>query len=207
MINLEDFFFYYDRNNPQHRLAIQVLQEKMNPDHLMDSSEWVKIYRTPVDGPAPPPGKSIAASESNRESHYTGVIDWDNPRCYVSEYFTVGEVTQNDRRRRPKDDRIIHNILTLAKYLDQVRYQWGSPIGVSSWYRPEPINSALGGSRFSQHLTATAADLYPLNRKYAEFEDWLDRGLWKDRALGYGMASGKGFTHLDLRKGRIRWRY
>lgn len=206
MINLENFFFYYDRQNPQHQLAVQRLQESMSVALLSDESEWVKIYRQPLEAPAAETGKSIAATESVRSKKYTGLIDWNNPRCYVSEFFTVGEVIQMDRRRIPNNDQIKQNILRLAAYLDEVRRQWGSPIGVTSWYRPPAINAAIGGVRNSQHINGSAVDVYPLNRNYAEFEDWLDE-IWRDRALGYGMRSGKGFVHLDLRRKRIRWNY
>ncbi|MGF1481259.1 MAG: D-Ala-D-Ala carboxypeptidase family metallohydrolase [Cyanophyceae cyanobacterium] len=205
-INLENFFHYYDRRNPQHLLAIQRLSEQMSAALQMDSSDWVKIYRTPLQAPAAEEGKSIAATESVRQP-YSGVIDWDDPNSYVSEYFTVKEVTQGDRRRIPQTDDIKQNIVTLAKYMDEVRKLWGSAIGVTSWYRPPRINAMVGGVRNSQHISGRAVDVYPLNGKSAEFEQWLDQVAWKNRALGYGVASGRGFTHLDLRPKRIRWHY
>lgn len=45
-VNLQDFFKYFDENNPNHLKSVQWLTENLPPRFLDDSSEWVKIYRT-----------------------------------------------------------------------------------------------------------------------------------------------------------------
>jgi hypothetical protein len=140
-------------------------------------------------------------------------INWLDPKSQVSEHFTVGEVTQGDDRRIPlvgSEEEI--NIITLAQELDKVREAWGSPIGVTSWYRPYEVNLAVGGVSNSRHIYGSAADIYTMDGRDQEFETWLDN-VWGG-ALGYGAASGKGFTHLDLREGgfkegsyQLRWNY
>jgi hypothetical protein len=140
-------------------------------------------------------------------------IDWGNPACLLSKYFTVGEVTQNDPERVPtpgSEEEI--NILCLAAELDLIREAWDGPIGVTSWFRPYHINLAVGGVSNSQHITGGAADIYPIGASEYEFEEWLD-ARWGG-ALGYGAAAGRGFTHVDLRgggfdrgQGEIRWTY
>ena len=67
------------------------------------------------------------------------------------------------------------------------------------------MNAAVGGAEDPQHLPGKVADIYTLEGSPREFEPCLDEEAWSDHAWGYGVASGKGFTHLDLRKGRIRW--
>jgi GH24 family phage-related lysozyme (muramidase)/uncharacterized protein YcbK (DUF882 family) len=133
-------------------------------------------------------------------------IDWNNPDSKVSKYFTVKEVTQRDNRRIPKDPVVIANILKLAVELDKVREKWGKPIGVTSWYRPVGVNAEVGGAFNSTHIDGIAADIYDIGGKEYEFEDFLDK-FWGNRALGYGVASGKGFSHLDLRDDGRRWNY
>ena len=134
-------------------------------------------------------------------------INWQDFSARVSKYFTVGEVSNFDRARIvPAGTQIEANVLRLAAELDRLRELWGSPIKVTSWYRPPAVNARVGGVSNSQHLNGGAVDVYAANGRDAEFEAFLDRH-WGNRALGYGIASGRGFTHLDLRPGRIRWNY
>lgn len=131
-------------------------------------------------------------------------IDWNDWNCKVSEYFTVGEVTQRDKQRIPKTEDVKANIVKLAKELDKVRRAWGKPIEVTSWYRPPAVNKAVGGVSNSQHINGSAADIRPIGGDINAFQKWLDK-FWGDKALGYGAK--KGFVHVDLRLGKIRWNY
>lgn len=141
-------------------------------------------------------------------------IDWNVSSCAISRFFKVSEVTQGDDRRIPIAlSEVEFNVLTMAAELDLIRQEWGGAIGVTSWYRPPSVNAEVGGVVDSQHITGGAVDIYPMEEwRGQEFEDWLDN-RWGG-ALGYGQASGRGFTHIDLRggglrrgEGDIRWRY
>ena len=131
--------------------------------------------------------------------------DFGDFNAKVSKYFTVGEVSQNAK------DRIVYhpthraNVLRLAAELDKIREAWGKPIGVTSWYRPLLVNRKIGSSDKSQHIIGAAADIYPIGGDINRFQSWLDKGLWKNRALGRG--AHRGFVHVDLRSGYIRWPY
>jgi uncharacterized protein YcbK (DUF882 family) len=133
-------------------------------------------------------------------------IDWKNPKSKISKYFMLETAISGDPRRMPKGIAVRQNIKKLAAELDKLVDQHGR-IEVSSWYRPEPINSAIGGAKNSQHIQGWAADI-SLQGKNArmqrDFEQWLDKN-WKG-GVGRGQAAGKGFTHVDLGPHR-RWNY
>ena len=132
-------------------------------------------------------------------------IDWKDMNSPLSQYFTVREATNADKRRIPTDPAIKQNIFRLAKELDKVRKAWGTPIVVTSWYRPPAINRAVGGVSNSQHILGKAADIKPSHGDLKTFQHWLDTVAWKDKALGFGAK--RGFVHVDLRPTPIRWNY
>lgn len=139
-------------------------------------------------------------------------MDWHKPDELITQNFSVGEVTQGDPRRIPEPGPEEDNILRMAEELEKIRKAWGSGIGVTSWYRPYWVNLEVGGVSDSQHISGGAVDIYPLEGSGLDFENWLDQ-RWGG-ALGYGQASGRGFTHIDLREGgfldgpgEIRWQY
>ena len=136
-----------------------------------------------------------------------GSIDWFDFDSPVSKYFTIGEVSQFSANRYVTDPVHRKNVIELAKILDGIRDAWGSPIGVTSWYRPTAVNRSVKGARNSQHLTGSGVDIYPIGKDGRAFENWLDKTY--NRALGYGQRSNKGFTHIDKRTTppRIRWYY
>ena len=125
-------------------------------------------------------------------------IDWSDFNCPLSNYLTVGEVLQFDRRRRPPADSAdIGRLLNTARQFDAVRRAWTWPLGVTSFYRPEPINSQVGGARGSQHVAGCAMDIYPIGRSLQEFFVWI-YPRWTG---GLGDGRNRGFIHLDTRCG------
>jgi Peptidase M15 len=138
---------------------------------------------------------------------------WDGREDMISQFFAEHDVTNGDERRIPsKESDVEKRVLAMAAELDKIRQEWAHPIGVTSWNRPYAVNREVGGVSNSQHITGGAADIYTLDDRDYEFEDFLDRH-WGG-GLGYGVASGRGFTHLDLREGgwrrgpgTIRWTY
>ena len=58
------------------------------------------------------------------------------------------------------DDWDIENLRAIAENIFQpIRDHFGVPIGVSSGYRGKDLNKAIGGSKYSQHMTGEALDL------------------------------------------------
>ena len=135
------------------------------------------------------------------------VVNWKDFNSKVSKYFTVGEVALMQGDRIPKDSKHQANVLRLAAELDKVREWWGSPLVVTSWYRPPHVEKAVGGSGYS-HPFGLAADIKPAKGSVVDFQnrfkaEWFDRRLWPG---GFGLGAKKGFIHLDLKNRRI-WDY
>jgi len=211
---LKDFFKYYDPLNPKHVNAVEELYKHIPIAQLSDDANWVQIYRAPLSPNVPIYNKtSVAAKEAIRPTSFdANNINWTNFNSRVSKYFTVGEVSRYDHRRIVTNSTHRQNVLSLAAELDKIREEWGTAIGVTSWYRPEPINSAVGGVSNSTHISGRGVDVYTTDGRDAAFEAFLDKH-WGG-AVGYGVRSRRGFTHLDTREGgwrrgpgNLRWNY
>ena len=106
-----------------------------------------------------------------------------------SKYFTFNELTRSDTANRlkidnePKEEATKDNIKELMLFLDGVREGWteeckdkgygDAAIVVNSGYRSEALNKAVNGSKTSEHMLGTAADIEPKNGRNKEFFEWL----------------------------------
>ena len=84
----------------------------------------------------------------------------------LSKNLTLAECTKSNTARRlgidntPDDDWTIENLRAVAEDVFQpLRDSFGCPIYVSSGYRSEELNRAIGGSKRSQHIQGRALDL------------------------------------------------
>lgn len=125
-------------------------------------------------------------------------IDWSDFDCHITTNFTVGEVLNFDRRRRPAATSAdIGRLVATAQVGQQIRDHLGRRLGSTSWYRPEPINREVGGVSNSFHVPGLAFDLYVPGWPIEEFYRWM-RPRWTG---GFGDGRNKGFLHLDRRNG------
>lgn len=82
----------------------------------------------------------------------------------LSAHFTLEEMTRSEyaaRRGWPNEpeQKELDNLKRTCALLEQVRALVNRPIIVTSGYRSPNINSAIGGSRNSQHMNGCAADI------------------------------------------------
>jgi hypothetical protein len=112
---------------------------------------------------------------------------------------TWGEVTKN-LTRRPENALIEANIIETAKVFGMIRQKLGSPITVTSGYRPPAINKSVGGVSNSQHQYGLALDVTSKNLKDLLL---VIRQILKSRGSGgIGLGMDKGFIHFDIGKSR-----
>lgn len=64
---------------------------------------------------------------------------------------------------------IVRHLEELAAFLDGLRSAWGSGIKVTSGFRCEKLNKAVGGVSNSAHRFGDAADLQPVNGDFDGF--------------------------------------
>lgn len=83
----------------------------------------------------------------------------------LGKYFTLQEMTRSRKARLLKIDNNpnaeqIENLRALVKQLDWLREYIGRPIKVTSGYRNDAVNRAVGGSKDSDHKRGQAADIH-----------------------------------------------
>jgi len=87
----------------------------------------------------------------------------------------------------------------LIKLLERIRSHFGKPVRITSGYRCENHNRAVGGATYSQHRKGTAADFVVDGIEPETVWRWLN-GLH----IG-GLGRYDNFTHIDVRGYRARW--
>jgi zinc D-Ala-D-Ala carboxypeptidase len=83
----------------------------------------------------------------------------------ISEHLSLAEVTRSETAKRkgvsnmPTEAHLANFKLLAEKVFEPIRNHFGSPINISSGYRSEALNKAVGGSRSSQHCSGEAIDI------------------------------------------------
>ena len=95
-------------------------------------------------------------------------------------YFSIKELTKSATAQRKgiKNDPSIQEVANLTalieKVLDPLREAYGRPIIVTSGYRCEKLNKAVGGATSSQHVKGQAADIRSMEDTPSENKKLFD---------------------------------
>ena len=104
------------------------------------------------------------------------------PRFFTLEEFLDSSVARQKGISNLPSWEIVEHLKELADFLDELRSAWGSGIRVSSGFRNEKLNKAVGGVPSSAHMRGYAADIVPINGKFDDFVKFIDK--WsKDKAF------------------------
>jgi hypothetical protein len=109
--------------------------------------------------------------------------------------FSWSEATHSGSRV-PQTVEHVNNIIALATQLEKARKQIGRPFRITSWYRPEPWNSRVGGAKHSQHLSGKAVDVVVAGYSGRELGKHL-MGWWTG-GLGIYPGNRQHILHLDI---------
>lgn len=128
----------------------------------------------------------------------TGEVVYANQYVIEGIPLTWGELTK-DCARVPTAKEYVDNAIKLTKTWGTVREKFGSPIRITSAYRPPKVNVAQGGARNSQHLYFRALDMQPFNSDFKKL--WAVLEASEFTGLGDAVFRGrnKGFFHGDIR--------
>lgn len=122
-------------------------------------------------------------------------------------YFTISEMcASNTAKARGIDNtpttEVEENLEALIdNVLDPLREAWGEPIIVNSGYRCEKLNTAVGGSKTSQHRYGQASDIVPKNKTKARVKELFQLiqklGLPFDQLIN---ESDYSWVHISYKK-------
>lgn len=123
-----------------------------------------------------------------------------------SKYFDLEEFLTSSTARQKSIENlpswiVVQRLRELAFFLDGIREAWGSGIRVSSGYRNEKLNKAVGGVPDSAHKYGYAADLQPVNGKINEFKKFIV-GYLKDKVFDECIlehSRNAEWVHLQIR--------
>lgn len=129
----------------------------------------------------------------------------------LSEHFTLEEMCHSEKAQRESIENKpcmteISNLYELCtKVLEPLRQSWGKPIRVTSGYRSEALNRAVGGVINSQHKLGQAADIMSWSMSRTENEQLFK--LAKELNLPYDqLIDEKGYQWLHISYGPMNRR-
>ena len=123
----------------------------------------------------------------------------------LSKWFKLQDfLTSSTARQRSIENlpswEIVERLRELALFLDGLREAWGSGIKITSGFRNEKLNAAVGGVQNSVHRLGYAADLQPANGKMTEFKRFVKNWI-KDKDFDQCIIEKKGkveWIHIGL---------
>ena len=127
----------------------------------------------------------------------------ETPRHFrLEEFLTSSTARQRSIENLPSWE-IIGHLNELALFLDGMRDAWGSGIKVTSGFRNEDLNSAVGGVETSAHMSGYAADIVPSNGRFDAFvgflKIWLKDKDWDQCLIEENKRKGTRWVHFGLR--------
>lgn len=114
--------------------------------------------------------------------------------------FTWSEATHGGTRL-PQYKEHTDNIIKVATLLQPYRTRLNREFNITSWYRPEPFNSAAGGATNSTHLYGQAVDFWVDGFTREQLYDYFDP-TWTG---GLGLYPNLQIIHVDCRSYVARW--
>ena len=126
----------------------------------------------------------------------------------MTPHFILSELTASDTAARlgidnDLPDELRENALKTLEMMERIRYHIDAPISITSGYRCEALNRAVGSKPGSDHTLAFACDFkapragtpFEIAKSLASVIDVLGIG---QLILEFATANGGGWTHVSL---------
>ena len=124
-------------------------------------------------------------------------------------YFTLKELCASETATKRKIDNfpsftIVEHLKEMTEViLEPLRVAWGSSINVTSGFRCDALNKAVGGVATSAHRLGWAVDLQPGNGKIDEFgkfvNDWLIKNKIKFDQVIFETKGKTKWLHIGFK--------
>jgi len=118
----------------------------------------------------------------------------------LSSHFTVKEFQCHD------DSGALLVSDELVAVLEKIRAHFGKPVTVNSGYRNQSYNAKQGSTDGSQHCQGTAADITIAGVTPLAVAVYAETLMHTSGGIGLYAYVG-GFTHIDVRAVRTRWKH
>ena len=124
----------------------------------------------------------------------------------VTMHFTIEELYASDTAKKkgidnkPAVQQLINLVYLTAYVLEPLRVAMKEPIPISSGYRCQRLNAAVGGVSNSQHMKGQAADLN-ISGDRAKGRKWFDyirKNLPFDQLIWEHSANGTYWVHVSF---------
>ena len=130
-------------------------------------------------------------------------------RHFYLDEFTKSQTATRLRINNTPGEAEINNLRILCeKVLEPVRTAWRKPVIISSGYRSPALNTAIGGSRTSQHCFGMAADFEIMGVDNCELTRWVQQNLEYDQLIlefhNHNEGPNSGWVHVSFNAGRNR---
>ena len=100
----------------------------------------------------------------------------------------------------PNDEQLSNMKLVAEKVFEPLREWVGGPIKINSFFRGLPLNTAIGGSKKSQHMKGQAMDIDDTFGKAtnAEMYNWIKENLDFDQMIWeFGDDDNPDWVHIS----------
>lgn len=121
----------------------------------------------------------------------------------ITEHFKISEFDCHDGTRVPET--YYENLKELCENLEVLRLHIHRPINISSGYRTPAHNVKEKGSPKSQHLTASAADIWVKHLTPHELFTIIEYLIHDGKMKDGGLGCYETFVHYDIRGTKARW--